>query len=131
KLSADALAQVIDASIVPELQAVDSRLKALTRVPPEYQPLAGGAAEYVRRRRESWRLRSDGLRRSATPTPRRVVKKEEESAESWRMRTESQYRGKVLTLAKAEGAERASLEMLDRIRPVNATVEVKPESSRP
>jgi membrane associated rhomboid family serine protease len=133
KLSADALAQVIDASIVPELKAVDSRLKALTRVPPEYQPLVADAEEYVRLRSESWRLRSDGLRRASTPTARRVVKKEEESAASWRMRTESLYRGKVLTLAKAEGAERASLEMLDRIRPVNATVEVtvKPDSSRP
>ena len=122
KLTADALAQVIDRSIVPELQEVDARLKALKHVPPEHQPLVADAEEYVRLRRESWRLRADGLRRSSNPTARRVSKTERESDESWRMRTESQYRGKVMTLAKAEGTERASLEALQRIKPPVPTV---------
>jgi membrane associated rhomboid family serine protease len=135
KMSADALAQVIDRSIVPELQEVDARLKALKHVPPEHQPLVADAEEYVRLRRESWRLRADGLRRSSNPTARRVSKTERESDESWRMRTESQYRGKVMTLAKAEGTERASLEALQRIKPaapiVTATDSVTVTPTRP
>jgi hypothetical protein len=36
------------------------------------------------------------------------------------MRAESQYRGNMVTLGKAEGTERASLAVLERIKAVDA-----------
>jgi hypothetical protein len=49
-------------------------------------------------------------------TPRADPKREPVSNESWRVRAEAQHRSSVLTLGKAEGMERESLEALDRIR---------------
>ena len=86
-MSAEALAQVIDRSIMPELQAARARLKALEGVPPEHQALVAGAEEYLRLRDESWRFRAEGLRRT-----------------------------NMLRLRQAENAERISLEALHRIR---------------
>jgi hypothetical protein len=88
-MTAEALAQVINRTIMPELQAARSRLKALAGVPPEHQPLVAHADEYLRLRDESWRLRADGL-----------------------------HQANMLTLRKAESAERQSLEAFERIRPV-------------
>jgi membrane associated rhomboid family serine protease len=116
RMTGEALAQVIDGSIVPELQATDARLKALARVPPEHQPLVADAEEYVRLRTQSWHLRAEGIRRSNAPAVRRVSRTEQESSESWRLRAEAQHRGNLVTLGKAEGSERASLEALDRIK---------------
>jgi len=116
RMNADALAQVIDRSIVPELQATDARLKALKHVPPEHQPLINDAEEYVRLRSESWRLRAEGLRRSSAPVVRRVAKTETESDTNFRVRAEKQHRGNMMTMAKAEGTERASLEALQRLK---------------
>jgi membrane associated rhomboid family serine protease len=120
RMTGEALAQVIDASIVPELQATDVRLKALARVPPEHQSLVADAEEYVRLRTQSWRLRAEGIRRSNAPAVRRASRTEQESSESWRLRAEAQHRGNLMTLGKAEGTERASLEALDRIRAVES-----------
>ena len=60
-LSADALAKVIDDTILPELQAARVRLQSFQGVPQEHQPLMAGAEEYLRLRHESWRVRAQGL----------------------------------------------------------------------
>ena len=65
RISAEALAQQIDKTIMPELRAVRARLKALSGVPEEHQPLVASADEYLRLRDESWRLRSEGLHNSS------------------------------------------------------------------
>ena len=82
---------MIERKITPELQAMQARLKTLGRVPPEHQPLLGGAEEYLRLRDESWRLRAAALHKSSMPA-----------------------------LRKAESAERASLEALERLKPAAA-----------
>jgi membrane associated rhomboid family serine protease len=87
-VSAEGLAQVIEKKITPELQAMQSRLKGLGRVPPEHRPLLTGAEEYLRLRDESWRLRAAALHKSSMPA-----------------------------LRKADTAERASLEALERLKP--------------
>jgi membrane associated rhomboid family serine protease len=87
-VSADGLAQVIEKTITPELQAMQSRLKTLGRVPPEHLPLLSGAEEYLRLRDESWRLRAAALHKSS-----------------------------MQALRKADSVERASLEALERLRP--------------
>jgi rhomboid protease GluP len=90
RMSANELARLIDQTIMPELQAVRTRVTALNRVPPEQQTLVAGAQEYLRLRDESWRLRSEGLHKSNLPT-----------------------------LTKAERPERAALEVLEKIRPAD------------
>jgi membrane associated rhomboid family serine protease len=117
RASAQSLIQTIDRTILPDLHAEDGRLKALKHVPPEHQPLVDNAVQYVQLRSESWRLRADGLRKVGT-IPARNDKQTGLPAEtSWRVQAETQYRKNLLTFGKAEGAERASLEALDRIRP--------------
>jgi hypothetical protein len=87
-VSAEALAQVIERKITPELHTMQARLKTLGRVPPEHQPLLASAEEYLRLRDESWRLRAAALHKSSMPA-----------------------------LRKAETAERASLEAFERLKP--------------
>ncbi|HUC76939.1 MAG TPA: hypothetical protein VMS04_16675, partial [Vicinamibacterales bacterium] len=116
RMTAEGLARLIDEKIVPELQTADSRLKALEHVPSEHQPLVDDAKEYVRLRSDSWRLKAEGLRKAVAPTVRKSTRTELESDASWRLRTESQYRTNMTTFAKAEGAERASLAALERIK---------------
>ena len=115
KMSADAMAQLIDRTIVPELEAAESRIKALNRVPAEQQPLVASAEEYLRLRQESWRLRADGLRKSRAPKRTEVSTSVTDA--NWRLRAERDYRTNVVTLGKAEGTERASLEVLQKIKP--------------
>jgi membrane associated rhomboid family serine protease len=116
RVTAEALARLIDEKIVPELQTADSRLNALEHVPSEHQPLVAEAKEYVRLRSQSWRLKAEGLRKAGTPTVRKSSRTELESDASWRLRAESQYRTNMTTFAKAESAERASLAALERIK---------------
>ena len=89
-VSAEALAQMIDRKILPELRAARIRLKAIDGVPREHQPLVAGVEEYLRLRDESWRLRAEGLRRKS---------------------------GSGLKFRQAEVEERASLEALHRVVP--------------
>jgi hypothetical protein len=88
-VNAEALAQVIERKITPELHAMQARLKTLGRVPPEHQPLLASAEEYLKLRDESWRLRAAALHKSSMPA-----------------------------LRKAETAERASLEAFERLKPI-------------
>jgi membrane associated rhomboid family serine protease len=115
-MTADALAQLIVQTIVPQLQAADARIQGLTNVPPEMQPLVEHAEEYLRLRTLSWRLRADGLRKT-DDTPRRIDGAAEPGSNArWRVRAEAQYRANLNTLANADSAERRSLEALQRIK---------------
>jgi len=87
-INADALAQVIDRTILPELKAAHARLSTLDRVPAEHRSMVTAAVEYLRLRGESWRLRAEGL-----------------------------HHGSMPTLQKADRTERASLDVLEGVRP--------------
>lgn len=115
RITAEALAQVIGRTIVPELEAAQAHLRALDKIPREHGPLVATADEYLRLRQESWRLRAEGLRTAGVPA-REVGRTRQESNESWRLRAEAQHRMSMRTLGKAEGAERASLAALKGIR---------------
>jgi rhomboid protease GluP len=82
-ITAEALARAIEKTIVPELQAVLTRVKALERVPPVQQPLVSSAEEYLRLRDQSWRLRAEGLRKSSMRTLRRADDSEHTSLEAF------------------------------------------------
>ncbi len=88
RIKTDALIQLIEQSIMPELQAAEKRVTALGSVPSEQQPLVTDAEEYLRLRSESWRLRSEGLRTT-----------------------------NMQRLRQAERTERASLGALERLKP--------------
>jgi membrane associated rhomboid family serine protease len=102
-MTAEALALLIDGTIIPELQVTDARLKALVGVPEEHQPLVANAEEYVRLRSESWRLRSEWLRKAG-----RAPVRGSESA---------QHKANGRTIARAEETQRAALAALGKIRP--------------
>jgi rhomboid protease GluP len=87
-MAAEALAQVIHRTILPDLAAMRERVAALDTAPAEHQPLVASAKEYLRLRDESWRLRAEGLQSH-----------------------------NMLTLRKADRAERASLDALEAFRP--------------
>lgn len=87
-LSADALAKVIDETIVPELKKASARLEMVRGVPDEHMPVVAAVEEYFRLRHESWRLRAEGLQTRNMPA-----------------------------LKKAEAPERAALEALYRVAP--------------
>jgi membrane associated rhomboid family serine protease len=95
-LTAQALEKVITQTIVPELRQAHARIKAVSGVPAQHRPLVADAEEYFRLRDESWRLRADGLRKS-----------------------------NMGALRAADRSERASLEALGRIRPVEAKDETQ------
>jgi membrane associated rhomboid family serine protease len=105
QMTANALANLIDETIVPELQVNDARLKALTGIPESHQPLVVDAEEYVRLRLESWRLRAEWLRK-AGKLPRR-------GAET------AQHRANNRLIAEAEVTERSALEALQKIQASN------------
>lgn len=88
RLPAKALVQLIDRTIIPELQAVRARVKTLRGIPREQAPLAAAAEEYFRLREQSWRDRVSGLLKS-----------------------------RMDMLRKAEETELAALVAFDRIRP--------------
>ncbi|HEX9366163.1 MAG TPA: rhomboid family intramembrane serine protease [Vicinamibacterales bacterium] len=64
RIPAKGLIQLIDRTIIPELQGVRARVIALRGVPPEQAPLAAAAEEYFQLREASWRRRAEGLLRS-------------------------------------------------------------------
>jgi len=118
RLSADALAVVIEKTIIPDLQVADTRLKALHGVPAEHQPLVADAEEFVRLRSESWRLRAQGLHMT-NGAPRVRSRRNPQPVETNpRLQAEADYRANLMTFGKAEGTERTSLEILERLKPV-------------
>jgi membrane associated rhomboid family serine protease len=115
--TAEALAQLIDRVILPDLQAADGRLKALQRVPREHQTLVADAEEYVHLRVESWRLRAQALRKAGA-IPDRDAKLMGPSADAvWRARAEAQYRANMAMFGSSESAELAARQVLQRIKP--------------
>lgn len=110
RMTAEALAQLAEGTIMPELQAADVRMKALKNVPPEHQPLVADAREYLRLRSTSWRARANAIRRRYTD-PRRAP----EGGAMWRLQLEARFRSDRAAMENAEGAERSSLEAFQRI----------------
>ena len=86
-MSARQLAQLIDRTIVPELEAARARFQGLSRVPRAQQYLVASAEEYLRLRDESFRLRTEALQQA-----------------------------NMATLRDADRSERASLEALEKTR---------------
>jgi membrane associated rhomboid family serine protease len=113
EITAETLAQLAERTIVPELQVVGARLEALRRVPPEYQSLVSDAREFVRLRCRSWRLRADAIRRTDA-APHRA--KDGTADAGWRLQAEARFRSNLIARGNAEGAERASLDMFQRIK---------------
>jgi membrane associated rhomboid family serine protease len=114
-LTAEALAELAERTNVPTLQAVDARLEALRNVPPEYRPLVNDAREYLRLRCQSWRLRAAAIRRTDATLHRAHDKTADASS---RLRAEARFRSDMVAQGNAEGAERASLDAFQRIRPI-------------
>jgi membrane associated rhomboid family serine protease len=90
RLPAKALVQVIDVSILPDLQAARARLEELRGVPREHAPMVAAAQQYVQLREQSWRARAEGLRKS-----------------------------KMDLLRKAEASERAALDAFEKMRSIS------------
>ena len=65
RVSAAALADLIQRSIIPEVAAARARVEALERVPDSQQSLIASARVYLRLRDESWRLRAQALRKTS------------------------------------------------------------------
>lgn len=82
------LVQLIDKTIIPDLQRVRARLTGLRGVPREQAPLVTAAQDYVRLREQSWHDRVEGLLKS-----------------------------RMEALRKADLSERAALAAFERIRP--------------
>jgi membrane associated rhomboid family serine protease len=89
RVPAVALADLIEGTILPEVDAAAAPLASLARVPRDYQELVRHAEEYLRLRGDSWHLRAAALRSASMPR-----------------------------LREADQVERASLEALDRARPM-------------
>ena len=71
------LAELIDRTILPELQAARARLKQLVGVPREHQPMVAAAGDYLTLRERSWRVRADALRRINKATLRQADEMED------------------------------------------------------
>ena len=112
RISAEAVAELAEGRIVSELQEADGRLKALTNVPPEHQSAVADAREYLRLRCASWRARGVAIRRTHGELPR---KPEGADDTTWRLQMHARFRSDEEARGNAEGAERASLEALQRV----------------
>jgi membrane associated rhomboid family serine protease len=115
RMTAENLAELIDRTIVPELQAADARINTLRGVPVEDAPRLADAREYLRLRSESWRLRAEGLRLTARSV-RGAAKSDSDSDTDFRIRAQTLYQSTTAALGRADGAERASLEAFNRLQ---------------
>jgi hypothetical protein len=84
RVPVEKLTQLIDKTIMPELQATQKRMKALAKAPAEQQPLIASAEEYLRLRDQSWRLRAEGLRKANLVVLREAERTERTSLEALR-----------------------------------------------
>jgi rhomboid protease GluP len=73
------LVQVIEQSIVPELQGATKRVSALGNVPSRDEPLLEYTHQYLQLREESWRLRAEALRKVNMGTLRQADEREQAS----------------------------------------------------
>jgi membrane associated rhomboid family serine protease len=113
KITADALADLIDREIVPELNTSQARLDAIHKVPQEHQHMMDDARRFVVLRAESWRFRSQALRRVELRDLQKTNGIEEST--QWRRRADAQHRANLAMLGNADGKEYASLQVLKRI----------------
>ena len=113
RITAEALAQLTEGTIIPELQTVDARLKALSNIPPEHRALVTDAREYLRLRSASWRARAEAIRRTLT-APSRAPDGPRDG--SWRLQAEARFRSNMAVMGSVEGQERASMEAFQRVR---------------
>jgi hypothetical protein len=65
RVTAKALADLIQRSILPEVAEARARMDALEKVPESQQSLIASARVYLRLRDESWRLRVQALRKAS------------------------------------------------------------------
>lgn len=114
RLPADALAKLIEETIVPELLAADARLKAFKKVPPEHRPVVADALSYLQLRSESWRLRAAAIRTVGLADGRDAGRPTGDGG--WRLKAEARHRANLKILGNAEAAERTSLEAYRKIR---------------
>jgi membrane associated rhomboid family serine protease len=112
RISAEAVAELAEGTIVSELKEADGRLEALTNVPPEHQSAVADAREYLRLRCASWRARGIAIRRSHGELPR---KPDGADDTAWRLQLHARFRSDEAARGNAEGTERASLEALQRV----------------
>jgi len=84
RIRAKELIQVIERTILPELQAVHARVAALRGVPQEQVPLAAAAREYFKLREASWRRRAEGLVKSNTKILRDAEQTERAAMDAFR-----------------------------------------------
>ena len=82
-INAEALAKVIERTIVPDLQQALTRVTALKRVPPVQEALVMSAEMYLRLREQSWRLRAEALHKSNMKSLRKADEAEHESLEAF------------------------------------------------
>lgn len=83
RMSAKALAQVIQKSILPALQADKARIDTLRGVPVEQAPLVAAAREYFELRETSWRRRVEALTGSSMPKLRDADKAERSALDAF------------------------------------------------
>jgi rhomboid protease GluP len=113
RLTADALAQLAERTIMFELQGADERLAALKNVPPEQQPLVADARAYLRLRGKSWQARAVAIRKT-NPDLRKTASRAADTHS--RFQAEARFKSNQMALGNAEGAERAALEAFQRIK---------------
>jgi membrane associated rhomboid family serine protease len=113
RLTADALAQLAERTIMFELQGADERLAALKNVPPEQQPLVDDARAYLKLRGKSWQARAAAIRKT-NPDLRKAPSPAADTHS--RLQAEARFRSNQVALGNAEGAERAALEAFQRIK---------------
>ena len=83
RIDAEGLVQLIDRTILPQLQAARARVKALRGVPREQESLVAAAEEYFQLREQSWRRRAEGLVRSNFDMLREAEKTERAALEAF------------------------------------------------
>jgi membrane associated rhomboid family serine protease len=120
RLGSEALAEVIARTIVPQLQAAEQQVRSIGNVPPEQQTLVEKAERYLHLRNESWQMRAFVLRKLEDTPEFRVAGLDAQANARWRLAAERQYRDTLNRMARAESAERQSLEALQQLRESNA-----------
>jgi membrane associated rhomboid family serine protease len=84
RMKAEALAKLIERSIVPDVQAVRARFNGISgAVPPEYQATVADATEYLRLRDESWRVRALALSKHNMSMLREADRKEQAALQAF------------------------------------------------
>jgi len=112
RISADALADVADGTIVPALVAADARMMALQHVPAEHQAIVDAVHEFVGLRCAGWRARADALRR----THRNLRAADVGGNAAARVQAEGRFRSTMAAAGKAEAAERAASDAFARVK---------------